>query len=320
VGAGISRAKQLLFLGAAVVSFASASAVAQDRSGPRSAADRAMVEGERTYQEALRLRAQDERAESDRMLRAAEAKFRSVLRLDPARAEAAIRVSIILYASNRSREAVPILEAALRGSPDRNDLKHQLGIHLLALNRTAEALALLAAVTQADPELYDAHLLLARHYYRTRDYDKAVERFSAYIRSRPGALADGDAEVYGSIGNAHLAMERYPEARAQYQKVLQVSERNLPARINIAFAYFQEGNYREAVTRYESLLRLGEPHPIVLANLHVTAQIPKPSDSRRRSAITVLTSSSSHSSQTIIPTTVQPRSSSRAHFVQPRLR
>lgn len=244
-----------------------AAARAQDRGGPRGEADRALVEAERLYQEGVRLRGEGDQEGSDQALARAEEALRTVLRADPGRVPALTRLSLILYAGNRSREAVPLLEAARRRAPDDIELKHQLGLHLFGVHREPEGQALLEEVTRQNPDLYDAHLLLARNAYRRHDYDQAIERFEAYLRARPAALSRGDAEIFGNIGNAHLAAERFAQARTAYQKVLTRSERNLPARINIAYSYYQEGNYREAANRYEALLRLGSPPPVVLANL-----------------------------------------------------
>lgn len=240
---------------------------AQDRSGPRTEADRELVEAERLYQEGVRLRGEGDADESSRAFERAEEALRTVLRHDPGRVAAVARLSLILYAQERSRDAVPLLEAALRRAPAEVQLKHQLGLHLFAVHREREGQALLEEVTRSNDDLYDAHLMLARHAYRGHDYDQAIDRFERYLRARPDALSRGDAEIFGNIGNAHLAAERFAPARAAYQKVLARSDRNLPARINIAYSYYQEGNYREAANRYEALLRLGNPPPVVLANL-----------------------------------------------------
>jgi len=251
----------------AVVLLAGFAALAQDRSGPRAEADRELVEAERLYQEGLRQRAEGNADASNATFERAEEALRTVLRFDPGRVAAVNRLSLILYAQNRSREAVTLLEGALRRTPNDPQLEHQLGLHLFAVHREREGQALLERVTRANADLYDAHLLLARHYYRGHDYDQAIARFEQYLRARPEALSRGDAEIFGNIGNAHLAAERFDQARTAYQKVLARSDRNLPARINIAYSYYQEGNYREAANRYEALLRLGSPPPVVLANL-----------------------------------------------------
>lgn len=268
LGAVLVRRRAIGLLALLTVLGGPPAALAQDRAAPQTRAARELQYAEEIYEEALRKRQEGDREGSDETLLRAERRYRVVLDLDRDNTDAAVRLSTILFATNRSAEAVPFLQAALQRKPNETRLKHQLGISLFAVRRGREGRPLLEEATRENPDLYDAHLLLARYRYETvRDYDAAVASYQAYLRARPAALSSGDAGILGAIGNAYLAAQRYPEARAQYQRVIALDDRNIPARINLAYSYYMEGNYAEAVTRYESIIRLGDPPAVVLANL-----------------------------------------------------
>jgi branched-chain amino acid transport system substrate-binding protein len=109
------------------------------------------------------------------------------------------------------------------------------------------------------PEMIQAHKMLgaAEHFIQAGEYKKALNIYNDYLsQSPPGTLAD---RFLMNKGNAYMRMEDYTGARGAYQILIFDFPRSLladEAKFNIAFAYYKENNYEEAILYAKSLLSL----------------------------------------------------------------
>ncbi|MBW2645976.1 MAG: penicillin-binding protein activator [Deltaproteobacteria bacterium] len=109
------------------------------------------------------------------------------------------------------------------------------------------------------PEIIQAHKMLgaAEYFIQAGEYKKALNIYNDYLsQSPPGPLAD---RFLMEKGNAYMRMEDYTGARGAYQILIFDFPRSLladEAKFNIAFAYYKENNYEEAILYAKSLLSL----------------------------------------------------------------
>ncbi len=109
------------------------------------------------------------------------------------------------------------------------------------------------------PEMIQAHKMLgaAEHFIQAGEYKKALSIYDDYLsQSPPGPLAD---RFLMEMGNIYMRMGDYTSARGSYQILIFDFPRSLladEAKFNIAFAYYKEKNYGEAILYAKSLLSL----------------------------------------------------------------
>ncbi len=61
----------------------------------------------------------------------------------------------------------------------------------------------------------------------------------------------GNGDVYVNLGNLYMYLKKYPDARACYEKALQVGGKDGEVEFNLGVALEKEGNVEEAVCVYE---------------------------------------------------------------------
>ncbi len=109
------------------------------------------------------------------------------------------------------------------------------------------------------PEMIQAYKVLdkAEHFIQAGEHQKALNIYDDYLsQSPPGPLAD---RFMMERGNTYLWMGDYTGARGAYQVLIFDFPRSLlaaEAKFNIAFAYYKENNYDEAILYAKSLLSL----------------------------------------------------------------
>ncbi len=97
-------------------------------------------------------------------------------------------------------------------------------------------------------------------------YDKAVREFSVAVRLKPQAV-----EGYVELGFAQLALERYAEAEATFEKALAVDSESDDALAGHGLALYHLGRDDEALAELENAIIAPKPRLeviITLADLH----------------------------------------------------
>ena len=60
--------------------------------------------------------------------------------------------------------------------------------------------------------------------------------------------------LHNNLGNIHIRLGRYDDAVAEYRAALEIAPANVPARANLAAAYFNRQDYRGAIVEYRRVL------------------------------------------------------------------
>ena len=119
-----------------------------------------------------------------------------------------------LYELGRAAEAVPHYQAALELDPERGDVYQRLGQSLLKSDRKEEAMAVFSTSEEKsdDPSVsYNVGKLLLEDGRS----DEAMAAFERALVKRPGF-----PPALKGLGNAYLAKQRFPEAKAKFEQYL----------------------------------------------------------------------------------------------------
>jgi Flp pilus assembly protein TadD len=148
--------------------------------------------------------------------------------------------------STGSIQNVSIKETAALGSRwqrDPGNVKVGLGYaaRLKALGQSDQQLAVLK--TLADKHSNDASLLTL---YGKELAGAGRGGEAAPILERVAASGKADWKIYSALGSCYDQQERYPDARQQYEKALQLSPGNVKVMNNLGLSYALGGDLKKA--------------------------------------------------------------------------
>jgi tetratricopeptide (TPR) repeat protein len=186
-------------------------------------------------------------------------------------------------------------------SPLRDNADMEIAINLQRLERKDEALAKLNAVIARDPKNYDAIVTLGNIYRNNEDYANAARVYDQAIALITEPV-QGHWRVYYYDGIAHERLKDWDTAEKSFRKALELAPDEamvlnylgysmIEKKINLAeamemvkkavdlrpndgyiidslgWAYFQLGDYEQAVTNIERAVELLPADPIIAEHL-----------------------------------------------------
>ncbi len=96
------------------------------------------------------------------------------------------------------------------------------------------------------------------HTVEDEHYQQILERQKAGMDVEPQAPVDLSKEMTGEdfekLGDAHLQQGNFQMAKAQYEKVLNMSPDNIPTRYKLAVIYLEKGQSQEAYNQFHTIL------------------------------------------------------------------
>jgi tetratricopeptide (TPR) repeat protein len=122
--------------------------------------------------------------------------FRRELAIDPNEFGSNLYLGVMLNQGESYKEAIPYLNRALQVRPGDPGVRYQLAIGQIGMGNIQQAKKLLEALIKDNPEFLDAHVSLARLYYRLRmkqDGDRErtiVDKLTAEVQAQKRAHAD----------------------------------------------------------------------------------------------------------------------------------
>jgi protein O-GlcNAc transferase len=215
----------------------------------------------------------------------AEALYRRVLAIDPARGEGHVRLANLLEGRGRLEEAVASWREAIRLMPDRQaQLHNRLGNTLAALNHLDQALTEYDHALRSNPRSAVAQYNLAHLLNRLGRLEEAAERYRRAIALEPGfaaahnnlghvlnrlgrheeaarccrealRLRPGDPAAQNNLGNALAGLARFEEAEACYREALRLKPDLPETQRNLGDALSSLRRFEEAVSCYREALR-----------------------------------------------------------------
>ena len=122
--------------------------------------------------------------------------FREELAIDPNEFGSNLYLGVLLNQSQEYKEAMPYLARALQVRPGEPAARYQIVLSEIGMGNLEEARKLLEALVKDHPGFLDAHVSLARLYYRLRmkeDGDRQrtiVDKLNAEVQAQKRARAD----------------------------------------------------------------------------------------------------------------------------------
>jgi len=216
-------------------------------------------QAQESYDAGIKFERQAEQRGDADYLKRAETSYRKAISSDPGFAAAYVRLGYILYAENRSAEAVVLLREALRSHPDNVELKHYLGLNLYQVGEVEEAEQLLSSVVLQRQDLAEAYFVLGKIQLDKGRHDAAQENFARYASLNPN-----DVQAYKALSAVYLQAGNVSGAEESLAFLLKIDPKDVIATINMGHVQFERGNIDGAVRLYERAYELdGRRHELL---------------------------------------------------------
>jgi putative PEP-CTERM system TPR-repeat lipoprotein len=154
------------------------------------------------------------------------------------------------YSRNQQpEEAAAILDRAAAAHPDDAELRTRIGAERLRIGRPDEALADLETAAALSPKSEQAGLLLVLTLLQTNKIDQALKAAEGLRDNLPG-----DPVPENLLGAIALRKGDRIDAKAHFEKALQIKPDFNPAAINLAQLAIAERHYDDAGAIYDRIL------------------------------------------------------------------
>jgi tetratricopeptide (TPR) repeat protein len=145
-------------------------------------------------------------------------------------------------------------------------VRYQLALIHIYLQNYREALEILEALTtDAEPYL-QAFRELGDLYYRRSNYNNAIDMYRRFLAAYPESLADNY-----NLGTILIRNHELAEGVNHLRQVVDQAPGNLAARLNLALANRLEQRYTEAEAEYQSILQKNQQNMDALIGLGLIA-------------------------------------------------
>lgn len=138
-----------------------------------------------------------------------------------AQAEQFAKRALKAYEAEDYKKAQALFEKSLELDPNQKVYLYQYGITLFRLEKFDEAIIRLQLAEGPDVSEPEKNYFLGLSYMRTKDKSKAIEAFDKTAKSKEPTLGPAASFYKGVI---RYNFEEYPEAKADFQEVLDTSQ------------------------------------------------------------------------------------------------
>ncbi|MCC6888009.1 MAG: tetratricopeptide repeat protein [Hyphomicrobiales bacterium] len=185
----------------------------------------------------------------------AAARYRQILRTDPAHPEALFQLAQLACQQGRFREGVELARQAAAGQPQRARSHVLLGRALAELGELSQALASLERAIACEPDHADAYGHRGDVLARLGRLTEAVESYRRSLAIEPGAV-----ENWSNLGAAEAELGRHAQALAAYDRALAIEPGFADAHFNRATVLVHLAREDEALASLERGLALAPDH------------------------------------------------------------
>ena len=162
-------------------------------------------------------------------------------RLMPQEPGVRLNIGLAYYRQNAFLKAIPAFESVVRDRPDELQPRHLLGLCYFFVERWADAANTLAPLwAQESGQLSYLYVLsIAAHRAGQKELD---EKATAQLVK----AGEGSPEFHLFMGKAHLNLEQYDLALADFQAAAQANPKLTFVHFNMGLAYLKKQNYDQA--------------------------------------------------------------------------
>ncbi len=198
----------------------------------------------------------------------------NAIAVDPNNIDAYLTLASLAFRQQNLAEAETLYQKVLELEPESlQGLAGRAELHVLqaqyaeAIELASKVLELTAGSDNASGrEAISAHFTLGRAYFAQADAANAEDPEAAKALygnaqnhlEQATQMNAGLTGAFYSLGLVHLRQHNLQQAIAQFEIVLQRSPEHLPSLINLAIAYFQEGQYESAIEQARKVVELDE--------------------------------------------------------------
>jgi tetratricopeptide (TPR) repeat protein len=152
-----------------------------------------------------------------------------------------LNLGLAYFRQNEFLKAIPFLEAVVRDDPDAAQPRHLLGLCYFFADRWADAARILAPLwEQASGQLSYLYVLsIAAHRAGMKDLD---DKATAQLVK----VGEGSPEFHLFMGKAHLNLEQYDLALADFQAAAQANPKLTFVHFNLGLTYLKKQDYEHA--------------------------------------------------------------------------
>jgi tetratricopeptide (TPR) repeat protein len=152
-----------------------------------------------------------------------------------------LNIGLAYYRQNEFLKAIPPLESVVRDQPEALQPRHLLGLCYFFVERWADAAHTLEPLwAQESEKLTFLYVLsIAAHRAGLKDLD---ERATAQLVK----TGDGSPEYHLFMGKAHLNLEQYDMALADFQAAAEANPKLTFVHFNMGLAYLKKQDYERA--------------------------------------------------------------------------
>ena len=162
-------------------------------------------------------------------------------RLMPQVAGIRLNIGLAYYRQNDFQKAIPLFESVVRDQPDALQPRHLLGLCYFFTNRWNDAAGTLEPLwAQESSHLSYLYVLsIAAHRAGRKELD---ERATAQLVK----IGEGSAEYHLFMGKAHLNLEQYDLALADFQAAAEANPKLTFVHFNLGLTYLKKQDYEHA--------------------------------------------------------------------------
>jgi tetratricopeptide (TPR) repeat protein len=186
----------------------------------------------------------------------------SAARLDPMHLNIIFVIGNKFYKKNRFEDAQAVYQKALAIAPENPDLHHNLGLALKGQKKNAEAATAFEAALEIAPDKTEARYHLADVLKDLQEFKRAILEYRRIIQQQPERVG-----AYHNLGAVLLSQNLPAEALPILRKTVELDGRNFNAWILLGLTHQQLGNPKDARKAYQQVLTLDPQNAVARARL-----------------------------------------------------
>ncbi|NOR54373.1 MAG: protein kinase, partial [Candidatus Aminicenantes bacterium] len=170
----------------------------------------------------------------ERMQFAVKHDYYYLIKQDPDKAFAVVKMWIELYPEDISGHAVLALLYLFRNKPD-------------------EAISVYKRILELDPEQYDILRTIGSEYKETGEFEEALKYYQQYADQFPS-----DARSFTAIGGLYKTLGDYEQAKSYYEKALLIEPDQISILLILADIESELGNFKQALEQNQDALKISK--------------------------------------------------------------
>jgi tetratricopeptide (TPR) repeat protein len=166
---------------------------------------------------------------------------------------AKIAESYILFEKVDTSKAMPLIREALSIDPKNSEVYIIAGDIYLLINNGSNAIRNYNFAQDNNPESPTANMKIGNIYARGRNLMAAIPYFEQAI-----SLRDTYAPAYRELGQLYSMAGRFNDAKKYFEKYLELTKGNIPAKIRYVNALFYAKEYKEVIKNVEEIFTIDQ--------------------------------------------------------------